>query len=86
MLVPLRGDVGNSRLAELLGTLTRSQFYDADNNYRWMSTDSENYWPDSYFGSGYVMHGGFFNGIPNMIPAVASYQLGQDGQAGEPSS
>ena len=83
MLPPLRGDLGDSRLPDLLDNFTRSQFYDGDNNYHWLSTDSENYRPDSYFTDGYVMHGGFFNGIPNVIPAVGSYQLDQPTQAGQ---
>jgi hypothetical protein len=81
MLPPLQGDIGDSRLSDLLDTFTRPQFYDADHNYRWLSTDSENYEPDYRFVSGYVMEGGFFNGVPNAVPAVASYQLQQNAQA-----
>ncbi|MDY7042515.1 MAG: hypothetical protein SVX38_16810, partial [Chloroflexota bacterium] len=83
MLPPLQGDIGGNRLADLLVTFTRPQFYDADHNYRWLSTDSENYGPDYRFVSGYVMEGGFFNGVPNAVPAVASYQLQQNTQADE---
>ncbi|MCP4537263.1 MAG: hypothetical protein GY832_08955 [Chloroflexi bacterium] len=81
MLPPLRGDIGDNRLPDLLNTFTRTEFYDADLNYRWLSTDSENYRSDSWFVTGYTMEGGFFNGVPNVIPAVASYQLGENTQA-----
>ena len=66
---PLRGQVGDTYLAPMLDTYTGSVFRDADNNYRWLSTDSENYHPDSSFTPGYVMEGGFFNGAPNVAPA-----------------
>ncbi|MBC7251958.1 MAG: hypothetical protein H5T62_16975, partial [Anaerolineae bacterium] len=81
MLPPLWGDVGANRLEDLLNTFTRPEFYDADRNYRWLSTDSENYEPDYRFAAGYVMEGGFFNGVPNVIPAIAAYQLQQNVQA-----
>jgi hypothetical protein len=81
MLPPLEGDLGDSWLSDLLATFTRTEFYDTDHNYRWLSTDSENYEPDYRFADGYVMEGGFFTGIPNVVPAIASYQLQQNTQA-----
>jgi hypothetical protein len=77
---PLRGDVGDTYLSSMLGTYTGAVFYDADNNYRWLSTDSDNYHPDSHFQYGYVMEGGFFNGAPSVAPAIGRYQLGQNAQ------
>ncbi|MCR4407748.1 MAG: hypothetical protein NUW24_12650 [Anaerolineae bacterium] len=70
MLPPLEGDLGDSRLSALLATFIRTEFHDADRNYRWLSTDSENYEPDYRFVEGYVMEGGFFNGVPNVIVTV----------------
>jgi hypothetical protein len=80
MLPPLQSDIGDDRLVDLLTTFTRWQFYDNDHNYRWLSTDSENYEPDYRFHEGYVMEGGFFNGVPNVIPVVGLYQF-QNAQA-----
>jgi hypothetical protein len=78
----LRGDLGKERLSEMLAVYTGSPFHDADFNYRWLSSDSENYRPDSYFKDGYVMAGGFFNGAPNVAPAIGYYQLG-DSESGD---
>ncbi|MFZ5917065.1 MAG: hypothetical protein ACOYZ7_09045, partial [Chloroflexota bacterium] len=77
---PLRGSIGDTRLSALLATYTGPVFYDADHNYRWLSTDSENYHPDYEFRHGYGMEGGFFNGAPNVAPAIGYYQLGQNAQ------
>jgi hypothetical protein len=73
----LTGDIGSEKLPDMLDAYTSSRFLDADNNFRWLSTDSESYRPDSYFQDGYVMEGGFFNGAPNVAPAIAYYLLNQ---------
>jgi len=81
MLPPLHGDIGDDQLSTLRDEFVEPRFYDTDYNYRWLSTDSDNYAPDNQFYPGYVMEGGFFNGVPNMVPAVASYQLEQNALA-----
>jgi hypothetical protein len=79
----LSGDLGKEHLAAILDVYTSSYFLDQDNNFRWLSTNSENYAPDSEFQDGYVMEGGFFNGAPNVAPAIAYYQLGQSQQGNQ---
>jgi hypothetical protein len=74
---PLMGDIGKDRLGDMLPVYTSTDFLDPDNNFRWLSVESENYKPDIYFTpEGYVMEGGFFNGAPNAAAAIAYYQLG----------
>jgi hypothetical protein len=72
----LTGDIGKDRLGEMLAVYTSDRFLDEDNNFRWLSDNSENYKPDQFFLDGYVMEGGFFNGAPNAAAPIAYYQLG----------
>jgi hypothetical protein len=74
----LTGDIGKDRLDEMLLVYTSEDFLDIDNNFRWLSVNSENFMPDVFFTpEGYVMEGGFFNGAPNVAVSIAYYQLGQ---------
>jgi hypothetical protein len=63
-------------MPELLSRYDGSTFRDSDHNYRWLSTDSENYRPDLDFEDGYVMEGGFFNGATNVALPIGYYQIG----------
>ncbi len=82
-LSPLASDVGDSHLADTLATYTGGGFYEPAGDVHWLSTDSENFaWPgrwglDSRYTNGFIMQGGFFVGLPPVLPPIGYYQLSQ---------
>ncbi|RMF30601.1 MAG: hypothetical protein D6759_11580, partial [Chloroflexi bacterium] len=81
LLPPLRSDVGDQRLEAMLTTYTASGFYEPTNDVHWLSTDSENFYQAYPWTNGFVMEGGFFDGVPPALPPIGYYQLGQNVQA-----
>ncbi|HEY77036.1 MAG TPA: hypothetical protein G4O00_12840, partial [Thermoflexia bacterium] len=83
LLPLLHGSVEPTRLGAMLDTYTAGGFYEPTGDVHWLSTDSENFaWPGRWglspvWTNGFVMEGGFFDGIPPVLPPVGYYQLGQ---------
>ncbi len=82
LLPLLKGVVGEGRLETMLTTYTAGGFYEPTNDVHWLSTDSENFawrgrWGlSSVWTNGFVMQGGFFDGIPPVLPPIGYYRLG----------
>jgi len=84
MLPFLQGSLDAARLPTLLNTYTiPGDFYEPEGDVHWLSTDSENFpWPGRWglspgYTNGFAMQGGFFTGIPPVIPPIGFYRLGQ---------
>jgi len=86
VFVPLRGSLGQDRLAALLAILTSSDFSEPGNDIHWLAKGSENFVTPGRWGfspnytNGWGMEGGYLV-LPNAIPALGYYHLGQAGSA-----
>lgn len=83
MLVPLRGDVGQNRLAQMLDDVfTGPDFYEPEGDVHWLAVGDENFatpgrWGlSTHYTNGWGMEGGFFV-LPNVFPPLGYYQLGR---------
>ena len=84
LLFAIKGDIGTSHLEETLATyVIPGDFYETERDVHWLSTDSENFaWPGRWglptgYTNGFDMQGGFYVGIPPVLPPIGYYQLGQ---------
>lgn len=86
MFVPLRGDLGQNRLAQMLAVFTGPDFYEPEGDVHWLAKGDENFatiarWQlPQYYTNGWGMEGGFLL-LPNVISPLGYYQLEQSTEA-----
>ncbi len=86
MFVPLRGDLGQNRLAQMLEVFTGPDFYEPEGDVHWLAKGDENFATPGRWGlspnytNGWGMEGGYLV-LPNVIPPLGYYQLGQVDEA-----
>jgi len=82
IFVPLRGNLGRDRLAQMLDVFTGLDFWEPSNDVHWLAKGDENFATPGRWGlspsytNGWGMSGGYLV-LPNAIPPLGYYQLGQ---------
>ena len=82
VFIPLKGDLGQNHLAQMLSVLTGSSFWEPQNDVHWLAKGSQNFAADGRWGlptgytNGWGMEGGYLV-LPNAIAALGYYQLDQ---------